>query len=203
MLDRDRDHDRGHDRDPIGAPDPTGAVQPGPAPLPRFAVRPIGWVRRPGTVADPADFFDPEQETRLELLPRWAAGLAGIDDFSHLLVIAWLDRAARPRLLADPMRPEGRDDLPAVGLFATRSPRRPNPLGVACPRLLRREGAVLVVSGIDFWDGTPILDLKGYYPRDDARPDARVPDWLGALWQQHDAERGGEGGRGGTASLKG
>jgi tRNA (Thr-GGU) A37 N-methylase len=57
------------------------------------------------------------------------------------------------------------------------------------PRLLRREGTTLWVTGIDAWPGTPILDIKGYNPRDDLRPDATVPDWLAALWQAHDIER--------------
>ncbi len=52
-------------------------------------------------------------------------------------------------------------------------------------------GNRLVDSGIDAWDGTPIIDIKGYYPRDDMRPDARVPHWLETLWRLHDEERGG------------
>ncbi len=165
--------------------------EPNPGALPRFTVRPIGWVRRPVLPPDPAPgaFFDPEPEAVLDILPRWAAGLEGIEDFSHLLVVFWLDRAERPRRLAGPMRPEGRDGMPPVGLFATRSPRRPNPIGIATPRLLRREGNRLIVSGIDAWGGTPIVDIKGYYPRDDMRPDARVPGWLEALWRLHDGER--------------
>ncbi|MGH2614493.1 MAG: TrmO family methyltransferase domain-containing protein, partial [Thermomicrobiales bacterium] len=84
-----------------------------------------------------------------------------------------------------------REGLPEVGLIATRTPRRPNPIGVAAPRLLRREENTLWVSGIDAWPGTPILDIKGYTPRDDLRPDATVPEWLTTLWALHDAERGG------------
>jgi RimJ/RimL family protein N-acetyltransferase len=87
------------------------------------------------------------------------------------------------------MRPEGRDELPEVGFFATRTPRRPNPIGIRCPRLIRREGANLHVTGLDAWDGTPVLDIKGYYPRDEQRPDAIVPKWLTELWQAHDTER--------------
>ena len=87
------------------------------------------------------------------------------------------------------MRPEGREDVPAVGFFATRTPRRPNPIGIGCPRLIRRDGRDLHVGGLDAWDGTPVLDLRGYYPRDEQRPDATVPEWLTTLWQQHDAER--------------
>ncbi|MDQ3044805.1 MAG: TrmO family methyltransferase [Chloroflexota bacterium] len=93
--------------------------------------------------------------------------------------------------MAGPLRqPENRANLPAIGFFSTRTPRRPNPIGISCPRLLRREGNRLTVTGIDAWDGTPILDLKGYFPRDENRPDATIPDWLEMLWAHHDEERG-------------
>jgi tRNA-Thr(GGU) m(6)t(6)A37 methyltransferase TsaA len=154
-----------------------------------FRVQSIGVVRRPG-MADPDSetYYDPWAETALDILPRWADALDGIERYSHLFVIFWLDRVRRVRA-ARPFRPEGRADMPEVGLFATRSPIRPNPIGVSTPRLLRREGATLWVSGIDAWPGTPILDLKGYTPRDDVRPEATVPEWLEALWALHDAER--------------
>lgn len=156
-----------------------------------FRVQQIGTVRREeGPPPDPAAFYDPFAETVLEILPRWEAGLDGLEGFSHLVVLFWLDRATRLRTAA-PRPAEGRDGLPPVGVFATRSPRRPNPIGIACPRLLRRDGRRLVVCGIDAWDGTPILDLKGYYPRDESRPEATVPVWLSALSRIHDAERGG------------
>lgn len=155
-----------------------------------FRVQPIGYVRRPGAAEpDPDAFYDPWAETALEILPRWAAALEGIEEYSHLYVIFWLDRARRARK-ARVQRPEGRADLPEVGLFATRSPRRPNPIGVSAPRLLRREENTLWVSGIDAWPGTAILDIKGYASRDDLRPDATVPAWLETLWAGHDAERG-------------
>ncbi len=165
----------------------TGGVQPSRW----FRVQPIGYVRRPDAPeSDPEAFYDPWAETALEILARWEDALAGIEEYSHLLVIVWLDRARRPRK-ARPRVPEGRDGLPEVGLFATRTPRRPNPLGVSTPRLLRREGNRLRVTGIDAWPDTPILDIKGYAPRDDLRPDATVPSWLTTLWTLHDEERGG------------
>jgi tRNA-Thr(GGU) m(6)t(6)A37 methyltransferase TsaA len=155
-----------------------------------FRVQAIGYVRRPGmTDLDPEAFYDPWQETALDILPRWADALAGIEAYSHLYVIFWLDRVRRPRAARRHV-PEGRAGLPEVGVFATRSPRRPNPLGVSAPRLLRREGSTLWVSGIDAWPGSPILDLKGYTPRDDLRAAATVPGWLETLWATHDAERG-------------
>jgi len=79
--------------------------------------------------------------------------------------------------------------LPPVGLFATRTPRRPNPIGLSIVRLVAQEGNRLRVTGLDAWPGTPILDLKGYTTRDNLRPEATDPSWLEALWQMHDAER--------------
>ncbi|MEA2530160.1 MAG: hypothetical protein QOG89_1804 [Thermomicrobiales bacterium] len=155
----------------------------------RFRVHAIGTVRRPGgDEPTPGEFFDPWQESILEIDPRWAAGLDGLEDFSHLVVLFYLDRAPRRRTPGAPRRPEDHPDTPPVGFFATRTPKRPNPIGIACPRLIRREGNLLVVAGIDAWDGTPILDLKGYYPRDELRADATVPDWLLRLWSSHDAD---------------
>jgi tRNA-Thr(GGU) m(6)t(6)A37 methyltransferase TsaA len=155
-----------------------------------FRVQAIGTVRRPEQETAPGEFLDPWAESVLEIEPHWAGGLAGIEGFSHLVVLFHLDRAPRRRSVGTPRAAEDAAGASRVGFFATRTPKRPNPIGIACPRLLRREGNRLVVAGIDAWDGTPILDLKGYYPRDEDRPDATVPDWLTALWAGHDAERG-------------
>jgi tRNA-Thr(GGU) m(6)t(6)A37 methyltransferase TsaA len=157
----------------------------------RFSVKPIGFVRRDGVSApEPDAFYDPFQETALEIDPAWEPALSGIEEFSHLVVIFYLDQAKRPRKPGTLRAAEDQSGAPPVGLFATRTPRRPNPIGLSCPRLLRREGNRLIVSGIDAWPGTPILDVKGYYPRDEQRPDATVPPWLESLWRQHDDERG-------------
>ncbi len=154
-----------------------------------FQVQAIGTVRRAdGGATDAATFFDPWQESVLEIEPRWADGLLGIEQYSHLVVLFWLDRA-EPRRAAESHRAaEDRVEATEIGFFGTRTPRRPNPIGIACPRLLRRDEHRLFVRGIDAWDGTPLLDLKGYAPRDELRPDARVPAWLTELWQQHDKE---------------
>lgn len=166
-----------------------------PEQRPRFTVTAIGVVHRPGlpdgaTTASTA-YFDPFAESTIEIYPEWAAGLAGIEEFSHLAVVLYMDRA-EPRRPDEPLahRVESLDGMPEVGLFGTRSPRRPNPLGLCYPRLLGRDGTVLRVTGMDAWPGTPVLDLKGYYLRDELRPDATAPAWLRRLWAQHDAERG-------------
>jgi tRNA-Thr(GGU) m(6)t(6)A37 methyltransferase TsaA len=154
-----------------------------------FRVQAIGSVDRPGSgPPDPGAYYDPNVETALQILPRWADAIDGIEEYSHLIVVYWLDRARRTRQ-ARRLRPEGRPDMPEVGTLATRTPHRPNPIGLATPRLLRRDGLTLWVTGIDAWPGTPILDLKGYTPRDDVRLDATVPGWLQQLWALHDEER--------------
>lgn len=155
-----------------------------------FRVQAIGWVRRTDGPHDPAAYVDPWSESVLEILPRWEEGLAGIEGFSHLVVLFYLDRAERRRSAGTRRAAEDASGLPPVGFFSTRTPKRPNPIGIACPRLIRREGNRLTVTGIDAWDGTPIIDIKGYYPRDEERPDATIPAWLVALWSQHDADPG-------------
>lgn len=168
---------------PVNHDDPDGARR-------SFRVRSIGVVcRLDGGVDAPDAFCDPAVERALEIDGRWCDGLAGLEEYSHLVVLFWLDRAERPRTAGPPRPAEGRMALPPVGLFATRTPRRPNPIGLACPRLLRREGDRLIVVGLDAWDGTPVLDLKGYSPRDELHPEATVPRWLTDLWAEHDRSR--------------
>jgi tRNA (Thr-GGU) A37 N-methylase len=79
--------------------------------------------------------------------------------------------------------------MPLVGLFATRSPHRPCPIGITAVRLLARQGARLRVEGLDANEGTPVLDIKPYLRRGDLIPEATAPDWLERLWRMHDEER--------------
>ena len=121
---------------------------------------PIGVVRSPFT--DTAQVpkglgAEHRAEGVLEIAPALADGLADIEGFSHLYVIWVFDRVSDVELTARPPS----DDRPH-GVFATRSPQRPNPIGLTVVELLGREGCRLRVAGIDMLDGTPILDLKPY-----------------------------------------
>ena len=98
-----------------------------------------------------------EAEGVLEIDPRFETGLRDVEGFSHLYVIWVFDRVEGVELLASPPT----DDRPH-GVFSTRSPQRPNPIGLTVVELLRRDGARLHVKGVDMLDGTPILDLKPY-----------------------------------------
>jgi tRNA-Thr(GGU) m(6)t(6)A37 methyltransferase TsaA len=98
-----------------------------------------------------------DAEGNIELLHEFEPGLADIEGFSHLFVLWEFDRADGSSLTATPPS-DGR----IHGVFATRSPRRPNPIGLTVVELLRRDGAALHVRGVDMLDGTPVLDIKPY-----------------------------------------
>jgi len=104
--------------------------------------------------------------------------LDGLEEFSHIIVLYWMHRATVSGQLPSKVHPMGKQELPLVGLFATRSPNRPNPVGKATVRLLHRKGNILKVEGLDAIDGTPVIDIKPYIPGYDSVTDARVPLWV-------------------------
>src|SRR5262245_24613916 len=125
-----------------------------------FTMQSIGMVRSPYTeTAQIPKGLDARHDTEgiLEILPEFEGGLMDIEGFSHLFVIWVFHRGEGHDLIATPPA----DNRPH-GVFATRSPRRPNRIGLTVLQLLRREGPRLHVRGIDMLDGTPILDLKPY-----------------------------------------
>ena len=125
-----------------------------------FRLTPIGVVRSAftDTAAIPKGLgAQHSAEGVLEIRPELEAGLADIEGFSHLYVIWVFDRAEPAELVAYPPS----DNRPH-GVFATRSPQRPNPIGLTVVELLGREGTRLRVRGIDMLDGTPIVDIKPY-----------------------------------------
>lgn len=125
-----------------------------------FTMTPIGVARTPYTSTSQipkGPGAEHHAEGVLEILPEFEAGLADIDGFSHLYVLWVFDRASGYSLVATPPI----DNRPH-GVFATRSPQRPNPLGLTVVTLLRRAGSKLFVRGVDMLDDTPILDIKPY-----------------------------------------
>ena len=104
--------------------------------------------------------------------------LDGLEEFSHVIVLYWMHRAVATAQLPLKVHPMGRRALPLVGLFATRSPNRPNPLGKATVRLLERRGNILKVEGLDAIDGTPVVDIKPYIPGYDSVADVKLAPWV-------------------------
>ncbi|MBD3348973.1 MAG: tRNA (N6-threonylcarbamoyladenosine(37)-N6)-methyltransferase TrmO [Candidatus Eisenbacteria bacterium] len=105
-------------------------------------------------------------EGTVEVFPEYEKGLDGLERFSHVFLICCFDRAGPAELT---VTPHGRTER--RGVFATRAPDRPNPIGLSLVRLLRREGTVLHVSDVDILDGTPLLDVKPYVAELDSRND--------------------------------
>jgi tRNA-Thr(GGU) m(6)t(6)A37 methyltransferase TsaA len=125
-----------------------------------FTTRPIGTVTSPYKQASEVPKglgAKHEANGVLKILPEFEQGLTDIEGFSHLFVIWEFDRSNGFDLLGTPPS----DNRPH-GVFATRSPRRPNPIGLTVVELRRRDGLQLHVRGVDMLDGTPILDIKPY-----------------------------------------
>ncbi|HTS34315.1 MAG TPA: tRNA (N6-threonylcarbamoyladenosine(37)-N6)-methyltransferase TrmO [Candidatus Solibacter sp.] len=113
-----------------------------------------------------------EAEGVLEILPEFEAGLLDVEGFSHFFVLWEFDRADGYDLIATPPADNNRQH----GVFATRSPRRPNPIGLTVVEVLRRDGRMLHVRGLDMLNGTPILDLKPYMSS--VAPESLRRGWL-------------------------
>jgi tRNA (adenine37-N6)-methyltransferase len=125
-----------------------------------FTSQPIGFIRTPyQTTSEIPKGYGAKHHAEgvLDVLPEFEAGLTDVEGFSHLFVIWEFDRSEGFDLFGKPPI----DDRPH-GVFATRSPRRPNPIALTVVELLRREGGKLHVRGVDMLDGTPILDIKPY-----------------------------------------
>jgi tRNA-Thr(GGU) m(6)t(6)A37 methyltransferase TsaA len=151
----------------------TRAAEDSPSPIP--PLKPIGTIRTrfnsaTGTPIQGALAIDEPGEVVVS--PRFEEGLADLEGFSHVVLIYFFDRIGKPRLTVKPYL-----DRHPRGVFATRSPSRPNPIGMTVVRLVRRVGCRLEVSGVDMLDGTPLLDIKPYVPRFDHHEHARC-GWL-------------------------
>lgn len=128
-----------------------------------------------------------DQEGELEIFPEFAEGLDGVDGYSHLFVLVYFDRLRPEQIGPVKVKPRGLvrrgfklEDLPELGVFALDSPTRPNPIGLTLVRIVRREGNRIFVRGLDFFDGTPIVDIKSY--RNQYRADDfTVPQWFRKL----------------------
>ena len=143
-------------------------------------LRVIGTVRNGRTTLEDRDWG--EVESMITLKPEFASALAGLEGYSHVLVVFFMHvdpLDEKPALLR---RPREREDMPMVGVFAQRGRMRPNPIGVTPAEIVSVETGCVVVRGLDAISGTPVVDLKPYVPVIDRR-DARVPDWMDRLME--------------------
>jgi tRNA-Thr(GGU) m(6)t(6)A37 methyltransferase TsaA len=148
--------------------------------------RPIGQVR---TKLPEAEIRgeSKDSEAELEIFADFEAGLEGIDGYSHLFVLCYFHKLRPDQigpLQVKPKRLVNRgfklEELPVLGVFALDSPTRPNPIGLTLVQFVRRRGRYLTVKGIDVFDGTPIVDIKGYGP-DYRAEEFDLPAWYKKL----------------------
>ncbi|MFC1901783.1 tRNA (N6-threonylcarbamoyladenosine(37)-N6)-methyltransferase TrmO [Chloroflexota bacterium] len=142
--------------------------------LPGITLKPIGIVRSELKQAGRRDVDNVCSEIVVD--SYLSEALDNLDEFSHIIVIYWMHRSVGPSPIK--VRPKKRPELPLMGVFATRSPNRPNPLGKATVRLLQRRGNILKVKGLDAIDGTPVIDIKPYIPGYDSVKRAKAPSWV-------------------------
>lgn len=141
-----------------------------------ITLRPIGVVRN--DEHDVALWDWTRVESRIELSEGHAERVLGLDGYSHVIVVGWMDQFP-PEYLERPVaHPAGDERYPLQGVLALRG-GRPNPVSVSVCELRKTEGATLVVRGLDLVDGTPVIDVKPYIAHYDAVPKATVPKWAG------------------------
>jgi tRNA-Thr(GGU) m(6)t(6)A37 methyltransferase TsaA len=144
--------------------------------LPGTSLKAIGIVRN--EVKQPVRQDWEKVVSEIVVDSRLTEALDGLEDFSHITVVYWMHQATATGELPTKIHPRGRQELPLVGLFATRSPQRPNPLGITTVRLLERQDNILRVEGLDAIDGTPVIDIKPYLPGYDSVANAKVASWI-------------------------
>lgn len=124
--------------------------------------------------------------SRIEIDPALDGILDGTEEFSHLLVLWWADRSESRLPASMKVHPMGRADIPEVGIFATRSPMRPNSVLATVVKLVTRHGNVLEVCGLDAIDGTPVIDIKPLTSSDCPAAELKMAGWLERALREYD-----------------
>lgn len=144
--------------------------------LPSITLKAIGIVQNEVRQAPGAEYKWQNIVSKIVVTNSLTEALDNLDEFSHIIIIYWMHQSSSPA--PKKVRPKGKPELPLMGVFATRSPDRPNPVGKATVRLLQRQSNVLIVEGLDAIDGTPVIDIKPYIPGYDSVKNAKAPSWV-------------------------
>jgi tRNA-Thr(GGU) m(6)t(6)A37 methyltransferase TsaA len=146
-----------------------------------ICLEPVGFVK---TDAVGHEVRDKKVISQIVFRKELTEALEGIEEFSHLFILFWLNEISDQGRKIMKVHPRGRSDMPLLGIFATRTPHRPNPIGLTRVKLLNVEGNIITVQGLDAFDGTPVLDIKPFDSWDTTE-DFKVPEW----WLKLDTER--------------
>ena len=145
-------------------------------------ISPVATVKN--NVHEKKDISWGEDTSVIILNDEYISGLKGLEDFSHCIIIFYLDKANYEKEKHLQRRPQNRSDMPLVGIFSQRGKDRPNKIGMTAVEIVSVSDSELVVKGLDAVDGTPVLDIKPYYPVYDKK-DATVPEWTDRLMKDY------------------
>ena len=126
-----------------------------------------------------------EDYSEIIINPELKEGLTGLKDFSHIIVVYNLHEASFNKETDLLRRPRGREDMPLIGIFSQRAKDRPNPIGITAVEIIDVNDNIIKVIGLDAIDGTPVLDIKPYFPVYDKKDDAKVPEWVDRLMDNY------------------
>ncbi len=144
-----------------------------------FEIVPIGVVRNNVTATDNNAWDDVVSE--IEVNKDMQPALDQIEGFSHINILFWMSKLPEEKRSTIKVHPKARKDLPLVGVFATHSPARPNPIGLTTVKLLQHNNNILKVIGLDAVDGTPVIDIKPYIPGHENLTGIITPEWVKEL----------------------
>ena len=147
-----------------------------------ITMRPVGVVRN--QVAVKKDQFWGTDISVIELMEEFRGGLTGLQEFSHAIILCHLDKAGYLPEKHLIRRPRNRADMPLLGIFSQRTKDHPNQIGITTVEILSVSETTVTVKGLDALDGTPVLDIKPYFPVFDRR-DARTPQWVDILMENY------------------
>ena len=145
-------------------------------------MQPVGFVRNEVTARKDVSWGNDVSAIGME--ESFAGGLKGLEDFSHAIVLFYLDQAKFDPEKHLQRRPRNREDMPLTGIFSQRAKDRPNRIGMTAVEIVSVSEDTLTVKGLDAVDGTPVLDIKPYYPVYD-RKEATVPEWVDRLMEHY------------------
>lgn len=145
-------------------------------------MKPIGYVEN--NIQDKKDVAWGEDVSKIVLKKEYHTGLSGLEEFTHAIIVYYLDKAVYKREEHLQRRPQNREDMPLVGIFSQRGKDRPNKIGMTSVQIIAVDESSLVVKGLDAINGTAVLDIKPYYPVYDKK-DADVPDWVNRLMEHY------------------
>ena len=148
----------------------------------KIVLEPIGVVKN--FVENQKDVSWGEDTSTIVLNEEYYTSLKGLEDFSHVIVLYYLDKANYDSRKHLQRRPQNRDDMPLVGIFSQRGKDRPNRIGMTSVEIVSVSERELTVKGLDAIDGTPVLDIKPYYPVYDKK-EATVPEWVDRLMEHY------------------